>query len=68
MSAHSPPDLDTLPASALVAPRDIIATLNISRTAFNDLLRAGALPARVKLPKRVARWRAGDIREWLAAL
>jgi prophage regulatory protein len=53
---------DTL---ALVEFKAVCAVLRAGRSFVHDSVKAGRMPAPIRLSKRCMRWRAGDIREYL---
>lgn len=56
--------LDTLPAGARLATRDLLSLLNCSKSSLLRWLADGRAPAPIS-PDRLE-WRAGDVRAFLA--
>lgn len=53
--------------SALLHMATVNAAVGLGPTAIYDRIRAGTFPPPVRLSARCSRWRAGDVRTWLAA-
>jgi predicted DNA-binding transcriptional regulator AlpA len=63
-TALPPPDLDALPADAMLDAEGVAAILSCSVRHVHRMAAAGHLPA----PRRIgqlARWRAGTLRDFL---
>jgi prophage regulatory protein len=66
-----PRNFDSLPESALLRERELVAPaglLPFSRVTLWRYVRAGSFPAPLRFPgSRMTCWRVGDVRAWLAA-
>lgn len=51
----------------LLSAKDVAAMLGISRSAVFELKREGFLPSPVRLGGSIVRWRAAELRGWIAA-
>jgi predicted DNA-binding transcriptional regulator AlpA len=60
----APPDLDRMPADALLSAADLARLLSCSIRHVRRMDCAGELPPPVRLGALV-RWRAGRLRDWL---
>ena len=56
--------LDTLPAGARLATRDVLSLLNCSKSSLLRRLEDGRAPAPIGKARQLE-WRAGDLRAWL---
>jgi predicted DNA-binding transcriptional regulator AlpA len=59
-----PPDLDALPADALLDAEAVAAVLACSVRHVHRMAAAGQLPAPLRIGQ-LARWRVGTLRAWL---
>lgn len=62
----SPPDIDALPASALLRLPAIIALVQCSRSSWFAWVRSGHAPQPVRIGLKAVAWKAGEIRAFLA--
>ncbi|MNL74943.1 Prophage CP4-57 regulatory protein (AlpA) [compost metagenome] len=51
---------------ALVRKQIVAAMTGMRATHITSLVKRGAFPAPLKLSTRVVRWRAGNVKKWLA--
>ncbi len=65
MASENLPNLDTLPASAMLSAADLSDLLRVSLNTVWRWSRSGRLPAPKKIGPNSTRWRAGDVREAL---
>lgn len=65
MASENLPNLDALPASAMLSAADLSDMFRVSLNTVWRWSKAGRLPAPVKLGPNSTRWRAGDVREAL---
>lgn len=65
MASENLPNLDTLPASAMLSAADLRDIFRVSLNTIWRWSKDGRLPAPVKLGPNSTRWRAGDVREAL---
>ncbi len=59
-------DIDLLPDSALVSAKDICSLAQRSRASIWRDVQAGRLPHPIRIGAYSARWRAADVRQFLA--
>lgn len=59
-------DIDQLPDSALVRVKDICSLARRSRASIWRDVQAGRLPRPIRIGSYSARWRAADVRRFLA--
>ena len=52
----------------LITATEIAHMLRVSRRTVDRLVQAGHLPRPIKFNRKLARWRASDIRKFLASL
>lgn len=64
----TPPDLDTLPASAMLTDADVAALFRVSRSCIWRWQRQGRIPVPVRVGENCTRWQAGPLREALARM
>lgn len=59
------PNLDTLPASAMLSAADLSDLLRVSLNTVWRWSKDGRIPRPIKIGPNSTRWRAGDVREAL---
>lgn len=68
MATQDLPNLDTLPASAMLSASDLAGLLGVSLNTVWRWAKAGRLPAPVRIGPNVTRWKAGEVRATLDTL
>lgn len=52
----------------LLAVRDVLALVRLSRSTWYELVRTGQAPRPLRVGARAVRWRASDLQAWLDGL
>lgn len=65
MASENLPNLDTLPASAMLSAADLSDLLRVSLNTVWRWSKDGRIPRPIKIGPNSTRWRAGDVREAL---
>ena len=65
MANNELPNLDTLPASAMLSAADLAGLLRVSTNTVWRLAKVGRLPEPLRIGENTTRWKAGEVREAL---